>query len=705
MGRCRVSADIGGTFTDIVVAAPGGAVLTRKVSSTAGNYEQAIVEGLTALLGDAGMELSRVSEFLHGTTVPSNTILELKGARIGLIATEGFRDILEIRNLRMPRLYDIGWEKPAPLVERYLRLTVAERISASGAIDTPLERRDVEDAARRLIEEGVEAIAVCLINSYVNPAHEQMVGEIIAELAPGLPICLSSDVLPQIKEYERTSTTVVNAYLLPVVSTYLRSLTRSLEQAGMKAPVLVMQSNGSLTPLEEACRHPVNIVESGPAAGVVGAVARARQNANEDIISFDMGGTTAKASLAEHGQFTLSQQYSVGGGIMVSSRLLTGAGYLLAVPSIDIAEVGAGGGSIVSIDAGGSIQVGPESAGAMPGPMCYDIGGERPTVTDANIVLGYLNPDHLLDGALPLNAERSRRGFEQHIARPLNVDFDIAAYATRKVAVTSMIRAIRAVSSERGRDPRLFTLFAFGGNGALFAADMAEELGMRRILVPPSAGVFSALGMLHADVGHYYSHTIGALLGDIDEVRLRDSWRDLENAARLQLAEDGFPDADVRIGHAASLRYKGQAADIAIPLNPSLVQGPPLGLATAFSDEHERSYGHRAGPEEPVQLVNIQVFGCGLRGVGEPTLRFASRPNGSKPPLPRAAYFGPRHGWLQTPVVRRAALSGGHDGPCIVEEYDTTCLVPPGAKAFLAEDGNLLIEIGQERMNSRGGTR
>lgn len=693
MSRCRVSADIGGTFTDLVVVTPGGEVLTRKVSSTVGNYAQAIVDGLVGLFADAGMDLSRISEFLHGTTVPSNAILELKGARIGLIATEGFRDILEIRNLRMPKLYDIGWEKPVPLVERYLRLTVAERISASGAVDRPLERRDVLDGARRLVEEGVEAIAVCLINSYANPVHELMVGEIIAEMAPGLPVCLSSTVLPQIKEYERTSTTVVNTYLLPVVSSYLRSLARSLDQAGLQAPILVMQSNGSLTPLEEACRHPVNIVESGPAAGVVGAVARARQGADEDIISFDMGGTTAKASLAERGQFTLSQQYSVGGGIMVSSRLLTGAGYLLAVPSIDIAEVGAGGGSIVSIDAGGSIQVGPESAGAVPGPLCYDLGGEHPTVTDANIVLGYLNPDHLLDGAVPLNAERSRHGFDQLVAQPLQLDLANAAYATRKVAVTSMIRAIRAVSSERGRDPRLFTLSAFGGNGALFAADMAEELGMRRIVVPPSAGVFSALGMLHADVGYYYSRTIGALLGDIDRARLLAAWRDLEDTARRQLAADGFPDGKVQIGHAASLRYRGQASDITISLGPCLVQGPPMDMAAAFGDEHERTYGHRAGPDEPVQLVNIQVFGRGLREDGEPTPRIASRRAEPKRPVPRAAYFGPRHGWVQTPVVRREALAEAMGGPCIVEEYDTTCLVPPGARAFLAEHGDLVIEF------------
>ena len=532
---CRVGIDIGGTFTDIVLVNSSGRTHTKKVSSTSDNYANAIVQGLSGVLDEAGMKLSQITEFLHGTTVGSNTILELKGARIGLIATKGFRDILEIRNLRMPRLYDLHWEKPAPLVERYLRLTVDERMDAQGEIVRPLHRAEIEDVVRRLVDEQVEGIAVCLLNSYGNPAHEQLIAEVIQDLAPGLPFSLSSDVLPQMKEYERTSTTVVNAYIMPIVASYLKSLEGSLRREGMTAPILLMQSNGGLTTAEEASRTPVNIVESGPAAGVVGAVRRSVESGYPDIISFDMGGTTAKASVAENGQLVLSQQYSVGGGIMISSRLLTGGGYLLGVPAIDVAEVGAGGGSIVWIDVGGSMQIGPESAGANPGPLCYDIGGERPTVTDANVLLGYINPDYLVGGELKLNAARARDYYDELLAKPLGVDVTTAAYGAHQIAIANMIRAIKAVTSERGRDPRIFTLFALGGNGALFAAGMARELGIRTILVPPSAGLYSAYGLLYADVEHFYAETLGALLRNITPELWDSAWRRLEEKASSQL--------------------------------------------------------------------------------------------------------------------------------------------------------------------------
>ncbi|SVB73873.1 uncharacterized protein METZ01_LOCUS226727, partial [marine metagenome] len=372
------------------------------VSSTEEDYALGILAGIEQVLSAAGLSDVPVSEIMHGTTVASNTILQMSGARTGLITTDGFRDVLELRTLRMPRLYDLKWEKPPPLVERYLRVEVDERLDSNGRVEKPLGRADAQRAVDRLLFEGVEAIAVCLINAYANPEHERLLLEVINERAPGLPCCASCDVLPEIKEYERTSTTVINAYLLPVVAGYLDSLVSRLKDEGLDAPLLLMQSNGGLTTVDQTRRLPCHIIESGPAGGVVGAHALSQKLGLGDIVTFDMGGTTAKASLVENGQYSRAVEYSVGAGIMIGSRLLTGAGYRLKVPAIDLAEVGAGGGSMVWIDPAGALQIGPRSAGADPGPVCYGTGGTEPTVTDACAILGYLNPDHLGGGDLAI---------------------------------------------------------------------------------------------------------------------------------------------------------------------------------------------------------------------------------------------------------------------------------------------------------------
>ena len=698
MSAYRVGVDIGGTFTDIVLIDREGRLLTKKISSSVDNYATAIVEGLSQLFDEAGVAPEEILEILHGTTVASNAILELKGAKVGLIGTEGFRDILEIRNLRMPRLYDLAWVKPPPLVERYLRVTVPERIDSTGQVERPLSRADAERAVDALLAEGVEAIAVCLINGYLNSCHEELIGQVIEEKSPGLSYCISHDVLPEIKEYERTSTTVVNAYILPIVSSYLKSLEDGFAERQIKAPVLLMQSNGGLTPAAEAARKPVNIVESGPAGGVVGAQAVAGQTGHANVVSFDMGGTTAKASLIEEGAYTRSQEYSVGGGIMIGSRLLTGAGYLLKVPAIDLAEVGAGGGSLVWIDPGGGLRVGPQSAGADPGPVSYDKGGEDPTVTDANLILGYLNPRHLCGGDLPLNAEKARAVFEESIAAPLGLDVARAAYGARQIAISNMIRAIRAVSIERGRDPRRAIMLPFGGNGALFAAGMAEALGMSEIVVPPHAGLFSAFGLLYADIEHHYGCTVRSLLRDADPAALSRVFDDLEWQAREQLAADGFAADEMHCERSANLHYKGQIYELSVPLPPGPIDQAALArLEEAFGQEHERTYGHRAGSEEPVELVNAQVVGRakprGKRAHGSHSETARTMTDEA----PRAAYFGPERGWLETPVKSRAALSAPLAGPCIVEEYDSTCLIPPGATAKLDDNGNILMTLGAER--------
>jgi N-methylhydantoinase A len=623
--------------------------------------------------------------------VASNAILEHKGARTGLITTKGFRDVLEIRTLRMPRLYDIGWTKPTPLVERDLRKVVDERVNAAGDIERPLDQREAERVLDELLAQRVDAIAVCLLHSYANPAHELAIKEIAARKAPRLPCSISYEVLPEIKEYERTSTTVINAYVTPIVASYLRALRKGLDEAAVRAPLLLMQSNGGLTTDRAALERPIHIVESGPAGGVIGAQALARAKRLAKIITFDMGGTTAKAAMVEDGEVARAQEYAVGAGIMIGSRLLTGAGYTLKVPAIDLAEVGAGGGSHVWIDPAGSLQVGPRSAGASPGPVCYDQGGDIPTITDANVLLGYLNPAHLVGGALKLNAEKARRVFEERIARALGLALERAAHGAHLIAASNMIRAIRAVSSERGRDAREFALFAFGGNGPVFACGMARSLGMTRIVVPPSAGLFSSFGLLYAEVEHHYARTLRRLLRKTDVRELENAWRALADEALAQLAADGFSSESARIRRAAALHYHGQTYELTVPLADGPIDTGEL--EEAFGREHERTYGHRAGPDEPVELVAMQVVGYGVRsGKRVPERLHSTRP---EPPGggERRAYFGPEHGWLRTPVLRRSELARPRTGPLIVEEYDATCVLPPGAKAELDAGGNLVIQL------------
>ncbi|MBI08942.1 MAG: hydantoinase [Rhodospirillaceae bacterium] len=694
MSKYRVGIDIGGTFTDIVFLDADGTVTTKKVSSTVDDYAQAIVDGLAEVYEEQKLAGADIAELLHGTTVGSNAILEAKGARTGLITTEGFRDVLEIRTLRMPRLYDLHWEKPKPLIERYLRRTVKERVDAEGNIKDKLDTAEAEQVVQALLDEKVEAIAVCLLNSYANPVHEQAIAEIIRSKKPDLPFCISFDVLPEMKEYERTSTTVINTYIMPIVKGYLESLRRELDASGTNAPLLLMQSNGGLMTSEAATRLPANIVESGPAGGVVGAQALSRKLNMPDLITFDMGGTTAKASLIENTDVTRSLEYQVGGGIMIGSRLMTGGGYTLKVPAIDLAEVGAGGGSIITIDAGGSMQVGPQSAGAFPGPVCYDQGGTEPTVTDANVVLGYINPAHLVGGAVTLNPDKSRQVLKEKVAKPVGLEIPHAAYGAHQIAASNMIRAIKAVSSERGRDPRRYAMLAFGGNGPLFAAGMAKALRMTRIVIPPSPGLFSSFGLLYADVEHHYSRTVRRVLRDSDPAQLNDAWKELEDQARKQLAVDGFSEGQMRFRRAANMHYKGQIFELTVPAPDGVIDAAAVvTLEESFGQEHELTYGHRAGPEEPVELVNAMVVGQGIPDRPRVPDRLINEAATGQPLPPRQAYFGPELGWIETPVIRRNDLATKRTGPCIVEEYDATCLVPPDATATLDSYGNILIEL------------
>ena len=587
----------------------------------------------------------------------------------------------------MPRLYDLTWEKPPALVERRLRMEVNERIDAHGAVLQPLDDADVERALDRLLGQGIEALAVCLLNAWANPAHEERIKALVQRRVPGLPLCISSEVLPEIKEYERTSTTVINTYVLPIVRRYLATLRTGLDGIGVRGPLLIMQSNGGLMTAEAAAARPMHIIESGPAAGVVGAQALARRIGFDKLITFDMGGTTAKASLVEDGAISRATEYQVGGGIMHGSRLLTGAGYLLRVPAIDLAEVGAGGGSIVWRDAGGALQVGPRSAGASPGPLCYDLGGTEPTVTDANVVLGYLNPAALAGGAVKLNATRAHDVFQERVAEPLGLPLAEAAYGAHLIAASNMMRAIRAVSSERGRDPREYALFAFGGNGPLFAAGMARALEMTRVVVPPAPGLFSAFGLLYSEVEHHYVRTWRRRTRDLNPMELAEAFGRLEDEAREQLAAEGFAGAAVRIERSADCRYQGQSFELTVPVTAD------VRLEEAFGREHERTYGHRAGPDEPVEIVSLRVVGQGLADRPRVFYRPGTPQTAPAAAASRRVYFGPQAGWIVTPILSRADLATPRAGPAVIEEYDATCVVPPGARAGLDAWGNIVMEV------------
>ena len=682
----RIGIDIGGTFTDLVAIAADGRVLTHKTASTPHDYGEGIIEGLRTLLAAEG---GGVSEVLHGTTIGSNTVLEGTGARTALITTRGFRDILEIRDLRMPVLYDLHWTKPRALVERRLRLEVIEKLRPDGSVAIPLDPASITAAIDMLRAERAESVAICLLHSYANPAHERAVADAVRAALPDIAISVSHEILPEIKEYPRTSTTVINAYVQPVVRAYVTALAARLRGRGIAAPLQLMQSNGGLASAEFAAIAPAHIIESGPAAGVVGGAALATRLNEPRVITFDMGGTTAKAGLVENGEVLRSEALEVGGGVMTGSRLLVGAGYLLKLPAIDLAEVGAGGGSICRLDAAGAPKVGPDSAGADPGPVCYGRGGTEPTITDCNLALGYLDPGGLVGGALKLDLDAARAAIARALAEPLHRSVEAAAFGMLRLASASMMRAIRAVSVERGRDPRQFALLAFGGNGPLFAAAIAAELGISRVIVPPLPGVFSAFGLLVADVEHHATRSLRTRLDEADPAQVQSVLNGLLEAGAARLKRDGFP-ADRHVFRRAALaRYVGQSSEIEVPLP----DGDFLShLAELFGQEHERNYGFRAPPEEPVELMGLSVI---ARGVSERSrLPDAIPPSAATTPASRRAWF-PDDGWIDTPVIARAQLATApRPGPLIVQEYDATCLVPRGTTAALDAFGNIRLTLG-----------
>lgn len=690
--KYRAGIDIGGTFTDLVLMGADGSLHAEKLLTTPDDFGRGIAEGLAAALANIGAGPDSVDIIVHGTTVATNAILEGKGARTGLITTEGFRDVLELRRLRIPEMYTLNWTKPPALVPRRLRREATEKTGPRGDIRVPLDEQSVIAACERLAQEDVAAVAIAYLHSYANPAHEQRTAEIVRDkLGADVFITCSSDILPEIREYERTSTTVINAYLGPILTAYFTSLRRHLNTIGVSAPVQIMKSDGGIMSVGAATEKPAYIVESGPAAGVIGA---ARLTDTGDNITLDMGGTTAKASMVEDGRIARTGDYEVGAGINLSSKLVMGGGYALKLPVIDISEIGAGGGSIVSLDRGGLLKVGPESAGALPGPVCYGRGGEDPTFTDSVLTLGFLNPGHLIGGGLKLDADAARAALQKKIATPLNRELLDAAWGVYQVACGTMVRAVKAVSTYRGRDPRDFSLFAFGGNGPVVAAEIANLLDMTRVTVPPTPGVFSAYGLLLSDVEHEISRAWLNRLSAVTPAQMEDAYRVLEQEMAALMESEGYGTSEYEMIRMTDLRYTGQAHELTVDCLSAGVAPDFSNLVSAFGDEHERTYGHQA-EAEAVECVTLRLVArvSEDRPSAQPAPSRAAK--GAQPA--RQVYFGPAHGLLETPVIDRPDLTSSVPGPVIVEEYDSTCIVPPDWTALLDDAGNIVLtrESGQ----------
>ncbi len=665
----RIGVDTGGTFTDFILVRDG-AFVALKVPSTPKRPEEAVLAGVSELLGEGVVE----AEVVHGTTVGTNALLERKGARTALLTTEGFEDVLEIGRQNRPGLYQLTASRPKPLVPRSLRFGVRERVTASGEVLVPLDRERVRELRARLAELSVESIAICYLFAFLEPKHERETAELLAEL--DVPISLSHEILPEFREYERTSTTVINAYLAPLMSQYISRLEEGLALLGAarssrRFSLRIMQSNGGSISARAATQHPVRTVLSGPAGGVVGAFTIAQHIGLPKIITFDMGGTSTDVSLVD--------------GAIQTTHEARIAELPLGIPVIDIHTVGAGGGSIARVDEGGALRVGPESAGADPGPVCYGR-GEEITVTDAHLLLGRLDPDRFLGGAMPLDRERTIeyfRAFRRRFPRPAS-EIEIAL-GILDVANANMARAIKVISIERGYDPRDFTLVAFGGAGGLHACDLAEMLSIPRVLIPPHPGLLSTLGVLLSDVLKDYSQTVMLAQEEIAPGRLEAVFARLEERARADLQAEGFSLERILLSRFVDLRYAGQAFELSLPFTREFIAD--------FHRAHERRYGY-ADPTRKIELVTVRVKARGI------TEKLSFRPKErratvAEPVARRPVYVREGAGpvaW-ETPFYWREALAPGTaiTGPAIILEYSATTVIPPGWRADVDEYENVIL--------------
>lgn len=677
----RIAVDIGGTFTDLVAIDDQGQIYRSKSLTTPDDLARAIQDCLNA----AKINVSMASFFVHGSTVTINAVLERKGARTGLITTQGFRDVYEIGRGNRPEGYNLFFKRPVPLVSRDLRFEVDERLYASGEVLRPLDETSASAAISALRAAPVESIAVCLLHSYANPAHEEQLGQLLRQQFPEAYLSLSHEILREFREYERTSTTVLNSYVGPIVNRYLISLEKILGESGFSGTFRVMQSNGGVMSAETAKKMPVTMMESGPVAGVIAAAHLGELLDCRHIISFDMGGTTAKASLIKDFHPEVTSSYYVGGYV---------SGHPMMLPVVDIVEVGNGGGSIAWIDFAGGLKVGPLSAGAAPGPACYGRGGTEPTVTDANLILGRIDPAYFLGSGIRLQREKAAEAITEKVAKPLRLSLEDAALGILTIANFNMSLAVRAVSVEKGYDPRDCVLVPSGGGGALHAVAIARDLAVPRVIIPPMPAHFSAFGMLVADLKHDYVQTFVRELTETTGAELANGFAALEKSATEILTEEGARRQQIVLRRFLDMRYRGQEYTLPVPLMEDLRAVTDFGAIRARFDQlHQEHYGHSA-PKEPVMMVNLRLSAIGrFESRLPPASSHRERDEGERGKRP--VLFDSGQQPLMSPIFLRDGFKAGDRlvGPAVIEEVGATILLYPGDKMEANEFGHLVIDV------------
>lgn len=683
----RTGVDVGGTFTDLVAAdTETGSLTVTKVSSVPSSPDRGVVNAVTT----SGIDVAQIDRFAHGTTTSTNAAIEREGATVGLLTTAGFEDVVEIQRIDRAHKYDLQWDKPRHLVPRHLRLGVAERVDAHGRVAVPLDEAGVVTQIELLRERGAEVIAVCLLFSFLNPGHERRVRELIREWWPAVPVSISSDVMNQVREYERTSTVVLDAYVKPKVSAYVRQLEGALSGLGMSAELTVMSSAGGALAVEDCTERPVNTLMSGPAAGVVAARHFGLKSGAPNLITVDMGGTSSDVALIQDGDPTLTTGYEIEWGIPVG------------VPMIDIRTVGAGGGSLARLDEGGRLKVGPHSAGADPGPACYGRGNTHPTVTDANLVLGLLNAEYFAGGAVALDPDAATAAIRTHIAEPLGLSVEDAANGIVDVANNNMANLIRIVTVQQGHDPRDFSLLAFGGGGPVHATALARALSIEQVVIPPSPGVLSAVGLLLAPPRYDFVQSYFTPLDRLDMTELQQRLEELEGRGHELLARTSHEGA-THASHSLEMRYARQNYQIGVALDPEAAQlGDLESIRTAFTSEYRRLFGYSM-EDQPVEIVALHVTVAGdtpelelsaLTGTSMDAARKASR----------LVYQKELRRRMEWSVFERELLPCGESlpSPCIVEQMDSTTIVGPDDHAFIDDAGSLIVEIDAAKRGSSG---
>ena len=686
--RVRVGVDIGGTFTDLCAVAHGHVIGVGKALTTPGDPAEAVETVFLEVMEQLDVDPSEVELIVHGTTLVTNAILERRGSRTALLCTGGFRDVLEIARERRYELYDLMVELPRPLVPRHLRIDVDERVLADGTVAVELAEDEVATVTRELVEAGVEAVGISFLHAFRNDEHERRARDAVLSVAPDMRVSISSEVVPAIREYERTSTTVANVYVQALTDRYLGGLEQRLARRGFTGQLLVMLSSGGIATLETAVRFPIRLLESGPAAGALAAARFGATGGAQDLISFDMGGTTAKLCVVEGGEPLVAEEFEVDRAY----RFRRGSGLPVKMPVVDMIEIGVGGGSIAAIDTLGLLKVGPRSAGADPGPVCYGRGGTEPTVTDADLVLGYLDPGYFLGGRLTLDVDAATRAIRTRVAEPLEISLEAAAWGIHRVVNESMATAARVHAAERGANPSALPLFAFGGAGPVHAVGVAEVLGSPSVIAPLGAGVASSIGFLAAPMAFDFVRSRPCPLAEVDWDEVAGLVREMEVEGNAMLRRSGIAAAAIEHRRYADMRYVGQGHEVLVEL-PDDAFGDAGATFEAFQREYARIYG-RSGPDAPAEVISWRVKSSGPRpelelSDGDAPIAAAPR-KGARP-----AYFPSAGGFTDTPIYDRYGLAPGAvvSGPAIIEERESTLVVGPGHEARVTDDRSVVISL------------